>query len=317
MSRFNEFNEALGLLNRAEFKIFGSFLEVTLKSAKDWNNLKRVVMANISMQTDRTVCFMTADGSMKIWWTAGVNHNPYGPAILIDTPEEYFERHTDINGFMHREGGPAQIKRKEDGTYREEWGVHPGTQERTDGGPALIAVEPPSLIITWEDWAKSRHYINKQRYDKNTPVQVGHKRIKQWVIGGRPKRTKGKPTKIVEEAFGKVIEITPALVPRVTSYADRRIYNWERDDGVLHRTDGPATITLYNVCREKLGAQKVNMTWTNWSGQWFYEGKAINPGQWFRENNVDLVTTPPIEGSAFVKPDDEFCFLTDFVGRET
>ena len=297
-----------------------SHLEIRIKD-DTWSDIVRssALCGNLSMQCSKPVKFVTKSGKKISWWTNGVCHNEFGPSFLIQDDEGQVIRYTDENGYPHRLDGPASVTVYAAGSYDEEWYIHPGILHRV-GGPAYIhleAAEPHSMT-----WLQFRKLTNAGRYSHNDDAQLHAYRARafKWSQNGRPKRENDGYVEILDNDIGVVEVITPSLIPRTTTYIARRTYKWRNEAGDLDRTDGPAVVTLHNMQTKESGHEKTHVLWGHWDVEWYHRGTRIGSyeiEQWMEKNRIKIKKKPPVEESAFEREDDEFCFLTDFLGQHS
>ena len=118
------------------------------------------------------------------------------------------------NGELHREDGPAYVKRHPDGTVLEGW--HKDGELHHDGSPAWVERYPDGIVV--EQW-----YRNGRRHRDDGPALVGRspdgtveseawwlddKRVEQWEVLGRHLLRQGTP-ELSTEALRQIAKDVP------------------------------------------------------------------------------------------------------------
>lgn len=321
MTHFDKLDNSLRVLTeRAIIRDRITHLEIAIDE-DDWGNGDNYAftMANLSMQFSRPILFTNRNRTTNVWWTNGARFNPNGPSIRISISGNMYEKYTNENGMTHREDGPAVVKDM-DGKYMEEWMVSPGKLHRVDG-PASIHLDNASPHFKpWKDCLKLEdarwfRWVPK-RFQEEQPVQHYVNRQQDWFQHGRPKRGNKLPTSIYDQGVFIVTIITPTLIPYTYTYIRRREYRWLDEDGRLDRSDGPAIVCVNNLKMEDFGHEQLSLRYSNSSTRWYYKGSSLNEykrEEWMKKNGIKLIDGLPVEKSAFVKEDDEFCFLADYL----
>ncbi len=224
------------------------------------------------------------------WWLHGSQYNPHGAAIQTITSTDYLEHHYNNSGRLARVGGPAKIEHRYGKHYREEWRNMEGQPHR-DGGPSSIEVEyksPPT---------SEKAEINQ--------------RVIQWCQRGNASNGDSWSNQI-DLSGTETIKKTPDGFIRTLEMVERKLIWYQ--DGVKHRTDGPAVIVLHDFKEiEKSG--KIRWTWGSWDMDWCIKGKHIPNGKilkWAKAASIKMWNEPCYDKSVFRTDDGEFLFITDF-----
>ncbi len=321
MRDFESFNRTLEVLNQAEIIDLVTHLEIRL-TPKQWKLFshgkeRSISASNLSMQFGKPIRLCTKGSTAEMWWTNGVCHNPYGPSEHVVNSSGYMVKYTDENGFPHRVDGPA-IEVLSGNNLVSEWRIRPGHLHRV-GGPALTVTEFDSQI-TWGEMCKNRtvngfYGLRQDAFSQNQPIRVFKKRAFEWRQNARPCREDNLATSVYDEGLHSIITVSPVLVPTVHSLIVKRVYTWHDEDGDISRDDGPAIVTLTNVVQKEHGMDGF-IDYSGFYVEWWYKGTRIDIfdlDKWRKKHGVELHKRAPIERSAFVRPDDAFCFLTDFL----
>lgn len=317
MSNTRLFHEALNALASAPIIHNGSHIVIVIPDDA-WKHIYQnsFACANLSMQSPLPVNIVTEDGTMSVWWTNGIKHNPFGPSENLMGKGFSVMRYNDKDGFTHRDDGPATMEKDFDGSYLETWMIRPGIYHR-EGGPALIEnVVYTPRIKTWKMVAAENYFLPNNKFKDDTPVRCFDHRKKSWIRHGRPFNVDGRYNETVEDDAYVVSLLTPTLIPKVFTFIKNYRYRWYNESGNLDRTNGPASVILHNVVMVDEGNRKTSFNWDGHTDKWYHKGNSIEKfalEKWINKHGIKQHKGPAVAHGSFINPDDEFCFITDFL----
>lgn len=236
--------------------------------------------------------FQTQKDFKQEWWYHGSVHNPFGgPSRQTITNTDYLEHYYNHHGQVGCNHGPALIEHRYGKFYKEAWVGTDGLCHR-NGGPATTDIEYETAPVA------GKAHFNERSLDWYQRGQISNS--ESWA-------------RQVDTVGAEIFEKTPDGFIRTLEAVTRKLSWYE--DGLVHRTDGPAIIDLRGFKEiEKSG--KTRWTWTNWDGYWYARGKEIITSRilkWSKSNSIKMWNEPCYNRSVFRKPEDEFHFITDFV----
>lgn len=319
MESFTEFDSGLTTINEEATVIdYGNHIAIVI-SIEKWRDVFRssALLSNLSMQASKPINVVTKGGERSVWMVDGMIHNPNGPCTEFHEEDVSCHRYTNKYGSQHRDDGPAVTERSSSGDYFESWLIN-GKSHRV-GGPSVIsyiASEKPN--ITWEQFVLKHLYTDTKRFPMSTKVRSYNSREYSWFQNGRPKNENELSTGIKDTGVYVITIITPMLVAKTFTFIKKRTYIWSNENSEYHRLNGPAEVILCNVVIEENGNSPPTFDYTSHYGRWHCNGvnlEKLTVDEWFAEKNILLKPEPPIETSAFVNEDDEFCFMTDYVSK--
>lgn len=326
---------ALKDIFRSRIFDFGSHLEITLPDDAP-PKLPAQVKFNISAKFgSKPVLFNYNSGWTREWWINGACHHPHDPCVIVGGGQVQQKLYKDENGYPHREDGAAEITRvtNSDGdVYEEFWKISPGIKHRTDGGPASIMVhyENDCNLKVWEDFLsrESRVVIPraplqerfsktwKNRYKDQRPVKHVRKRIQEWFAHGKPERKGDLYTTCGDYDTFEIVQMTNNFNMKIISLTATKEFKWQDENGKLSRHNGPAIIKLYMV-EEVNQNGSVSMGFEDYVVEWYHEGIRLpdeDVVNWMVSNNIKMTGGDSILEKT-LSPEDEFCFISDFISR--
>jgi hypothetical protein len=241
------------------------------------------------------------------WWTNGINYNPFGAAHYESNNIGHIEYYHGSTGELGRDNGPASVQHVFNQSYIEQWAIENNIFHR-DNGPAVTEILFPALVTI---------EFNEPG-DKNPTVTNKFRSRKTWYHHGKNFNPNGW-SNILDENYTDVLETLGANnVQRITNIGTRRI-SWTNEDGMLHRVDGPAVL----IMEEFKEIEKDGISYTSqpvkWHGIWYVHGKELSYKKiltWATRHGILLRNEPCFDRSAFHNTEDEFCYITDFLGSQ-
>lgn len=258
------------------------------------DSLKHEFKKAMSLRCQKPLHFIfhSRQGYKQEWYTNGECHNPFGGAAMHSVTDTiHYEQHNTSDGIAGCDYGPAIIDHAYGKHYHEKW-ISTTDNEHREGGPS-------STTLVYE----SPPVSGKSRL---------HTRTMKWNQNGR--RGNGDSWTFQVDATGvEVFEPISGGLMRTLEVVTRDLY-WHDEDGMRHRTNGPAHIKFTGFKEiEKNG--KVTWTWKDWNGDWYIRGEEIPYGKilkWAKRYNILMWNEPCYDRSAFRTDDGEFLFITDF-----
>ena len=324
------FQTAIAALESARITRTESHIEIYLDIPSKM--LPDVLRAKASKRYDLPVVFVTGIGTEREWWTNGILYNPFGgPAISVSNLQEQKNIYHDSEGNeANNNGGPAVQEHKYGVMFIEEWIL--SDQKRSvnhrEGGPAYTRFEYESPNKqTWLEFTISCNDINAATdvspkfLNPGDQVTVFREKEFSWYKHGKYYNDGKTYTHREDGNIAVHTRIEPKQLDMLQRiYTVERLLMWRNERGVLHRVEGPAVIKLYHVEEtQRITEGKIKkgaIKYKTWKVQWMVNGEEISTKRvldWCRNNRVVLRDGPCFDQSAFVRAEDELCFITDFL----
>lgn len=325
------YQNALTALAKAKVTRTESYIEIYLDIPS--RMFPDVLRAKVSKRYDLSVVFITDNGTEQEWWTDGIVYNPFGgPARTVNNLQMQKAVYHDSEGNEANNNGPAVQEHDYGVHFIEEWLIK-GSSNRSIshrvGGPSFtrLEYETPDKQ-TWLEFTISRNDINaitdvSPKFLKpGDPVTVFREREYSWYKHGKCYSDGNSFTH--REDYGVAVNTRieqRELDMYQRTFTVQRKFWWRNEEGQLHRVDGPAWVQLNHIEETqkisegnvKKGVIKYGRTWKT---QWTINNEVISTKyvlDWCRKNRVVLREGPCFDQSAFLKAEDELCFITDFL----
>ena len=310
------------MLLRSRISDLGSHLRITVApeedNAKD-GKLSHLTKSTLSMNAGKPVMFVLDGGARTEFWTKGFLYNPCGPAVHIRTQNRESTHYNDSDGISHRIDGPAEAVYVLDSggeLYEEYWREHGGMHRDVEPASTRIA-RSKSEHRKWDDIIATHEWDQYLgAFPKNTPIKYSTAIDKEWFKHGEPYRNGDLPSVVHETGVVEVMQLSELLGMKTTKLCIRREYTWRIDGHVRSRANGPAVVKLFGAYDVTKNGKLVEQSFEDIQIEWYFNGDKISNGRidaWVKENDIKIGEAPYVTTPYFATPEDEVCFITEFL----